>query len=214
MTEMLIFPVGHYMGTFYPKTNAPLKYHKIRLGVDVPQLPDEDHFKAWALTHGLPGDSGQGPWTRRSVLDEAKRLGLDADQVLAALADKGVVAEVESTGPGAVEFARRHRLQPLMMGLGNSPDDPLRFAIGLIGVPPAVKVDSFVFEIWQWGRLGRSLWETAEMFSKVEQEVGTGRRADASPEKMLTEILEHLHILLSQNAAYLDTTLEPATEEG
>ncbi|MGH3715912.1 MAG: hypothetical protein ACRDT4_20995 [Micromonosporaceae bacterium] len=209
MSESLVFPIGHYMGAFHPKTGAPLKYRKVRVGVDVKQLPDDAHFTVWALAHGLPHQIGKVRWTRDAMREIA---GIATfDEVVDALVAQGLLAEIQPGQEAA--FARGHRLQPLMMGLGNSPDDPLRFSIGFLGVPPAVKVESFVFELWQWGRLGHHLMETAEMFAKVEQEVsGGGHHAKSGPEQLLGEILEQLHVLLAHNAAYLDATLEPASE--
>ncbi|MGH3737664.1 MAG: hypothetical protein ACRDT6_18940 [Micromonosporaceae bacterium] len=207
MTDPLVLPVGHYMGAFYPATDAPLKYRKVRLGVDVKQL-SEEQFTLWALTHGMPHQSGRTRWTRAAVRELARLPRFD--EVLDSLVADGLVAEV-SPGATAVEFGRTHRLQPLMMGLGNSPDDPLRFSIGLLGVPPVAKVESFVFELWQWCRLGHDLMETAELFAKVEQEVNGGQ---TGAEQLIGDITEQLHVLLAHNAAYLDTTLGPATEAG
>ena len=33
-SEPLVFPVGHYLGPFYPGENAPLKHHIVRVGVN------------------------------------------------------------------------------------------------------------------------------------------------------------------------------------
>ncbi|MGH3656215.1 MAG: hypothetical protein ACRDUA_06115, partial [Micromonosporaceae bacterium] len=183
--------------------------------------PDEDHLRVWALSHGLPGQVGEVPWHRQAVLDAAGHVPESA-RLLDALIAMGLVVEVSPGTPGAADFARTHRMRPLLTGLGNSPDDPLRFAIGLIGTP-VVKVESSVFEMWQWGRLGSSLWDTADMFFKVDQAskvdqamsdaARSGRTTDGGTESVLTDILERLHLLLGYNAAYLDLALTRPTDE-
>lgn len=211
--ETLLFPLGHYMGEFHPKTGAPMKYRRLRLGVGAPQLKDDPHFTMWAMAHGLPEPMGRTPWTREAAIEAAGRMGMsNAEQLADELKADGTVAEVTLGTPAAVEFARTHRLLPLMMGLGNTPEDRLRFGIGFVGTPPAVKVDSFVFEIWQWSRLHLNLWQTAQEFAKVEQKFPSGK-PDSSPEGMLGEILSRLHVLLAANAAYVDQSLEGAPTE-
>jgi hypothetical protein len=206
----LVFPLGHYVGAFHPDIGAPLKYRKIRIGVEVEQLPGEELFGVWALAHGLPDRVGRVPWTRDSVIAVAGEMGIaKAEDQLEQLIERHLLAEVTPGTPQAAEFARGHRIQPLMLGLGNSPEDPLTFSLGFVGTPPAVKVNSFLYELWQWGRVTRSLWLTAEMFAQVEQKVSPDNR-QSSPAGILDRMLQQLHILLAHNAAYLDAVLEPA----
>ena len=68
--------------------------------------------------------------------------------------------------------------------------------------PPAVIVDTLGFEVWQWGRLEPDLWQVALRLVGVENRVNPARKA--TPEGMLTEVLERLPLLLAHHAAYLD----------
>jgi hypothetical protein len=210
--EPLVFPVGHFMGAFHAEVGGALRYRKLRVGMDIRQLTTDQEFGVWALTHGLPDRLDQTAWTRSALLRVAAEMELtDAPTVLDTLITRGVVAEVTPGTDEAVEFARRHRLQPLMTGLGNTPQDPLTFSLGFVGIPPVVKINNFLYELWQWGRIGRSLWQTVEMFAKVEQEVTAKGQGVPDPESALTRILGQLHVLLAHNAAYLDETLPDPT---
>ncbi|SRR6266508_762326 len=212
--QPLVFPLGHYMGAFHPDVGAPLKYRKIRIGVEVEQLPGEELFGVWALAHGLPDRVGRVPWTRDSVTAVASEMGISkVDEQLDQLIAQRLLVEVAPGTPQAAEFARGHRIQPLMMGLGNTPEDPLTFSLGFVGSPPAVKINSFLYELWQWGRVTRSLWQTAEMFAQVEQQLAQQDRR-ATPEEIVDQMLQQVHILLAHNAAYLDAVLEPAKAPG
>jgi hypothetical protein len=208
--DPLIFPIGHYMGAFYPKVGALLKYRKLRVGLDVKQLPGDERFGIWALSHGLPDELEKVAWTRSQLIRAATRIELpNPAALLDELIAQGVVARVTPGTDDAVEFARRYRIQPLMMGLGNTPEDPMRFSLGFVGAPPVVKINDFLYLLWQFGRWD-SIWETAAMFAKADSDAG--RVPD--PERVLGQILGQLHVLLSHNAAYLDEVLPPLQAAG
>jgi hypothetical protein len=194
-----VLPVGHYLGRHHPQPNAPVRYHKVRLGRDLLRLSD-DVFRLWTLSHGVPDRPGSRPWTREAVLDAARQLP-DPERGLDTLIGDGLVVEITPGTPDAVRFARDYRVQPLMTGLGNTARDPLRFGIGVLGQPPAVTVDVLGFELWQWGRLDHDLWQVAHRLASVRGRVTDG---SADPERMLTEILRRLPVLLGHNAVYLD----------
>jgi hypothetical protein len=192
----LVLPLGHYMGRYHPRAHAPARYHTVRLGRGLVRL-GEAAFAVWVLCHG----HGDLPWTRRDVLDAAQELP-DPERLLDSLIGEGVVAEVVPGTGDAIRFAGTHRIQPLMTGFGNTAAQPHRFGIGLPGGPPAVTVDTIGFELWQWGRLERDLWQVALRLVAVEDRVSPRRQT--GPEDMLTEILERLPVLLAHHAAYLD----------
>ncbi|MGI8628315.1 MAG: hypothetical protein ACR2J5_17370 [Geodermatophilaceae bacterium] len=139
-TSSLVFPVGHYMGPFHPSRNGPAKHHIVRVDWETPKLPDEGHVDIWALAHGLPTREDVR-WTRRAIIEAADEAGMpDATAILDNLASLGLIAEVTPGTEQAHEFANSYRLQSLLIGLGNSPDDPLLDGIGLMGLAPVVKV--------------------------------------------------------------------------
>lgn len=206
----VVFPVGHYMGPFHPKLDGPAKHHIVRVGWDTPKLPDEAHVDIWALAHGLPARVATVRWTRAAIIEAADEAGMpDAPAILDNLAGLGLIVEVMPQTPQAREFATSYRLQALMTGLGNSPDDPVLDGIGIAGLGPAVKVRPRVFEVWQWVHLWPSLWAASEGLAWVAREVGSTRPDDLDPEKKLDFMLEAIRTLISCNAVYLDVALSP-----
>lgn len=207
----LVLPLGHYLGRYHPQAHAPARYHKVRLGRSLVRL-GEAGFAVWLLCHRRAEQRGVR-WTRHDVLDAAcehwdavgpstREPPPDPERLLDSLIDEGVVAEVEPGTEEAVRFARTHRINPLMTGLGNTATEPHRFGIGPLGGPPVVIVDALGFEVWQWGRLERDLWQVALRLVAVEDRVSPARKA--TPEDMLTEVLQRLPLLLAHHAAYLD----------
>lgn len=208
----LVFPVGHYMGPFHPSEGAPVKHHIIRVGWDTPKLPDESHLDIWALAHGLPSRLDTVPWTRQAIVDAADDAGMpDAAAILDSLAGWGVITEVTPGTAQAREFAESHRLQSLLIGLGNSPDDPVLDGIGLAGIPAMVKVRPRVFEIWQWAHLWPSVWAACEGLASVAGQAEGARPEDGDPDVFLDFMLESIRMLVSHSAAYLDVTPSPRT---
>lgn len=204
-TPPVVFPVGHYTGVFHPAVGAPPKYHSLRIGQLAVTLPDERAFAVWAAAH-RPPDQPAEPWTRAAVVAAARdRLGVDDPApVLAELLDSGLLVEVTPGTPDAVDFARAHRVVPLMVGLGNTPDEPLRYGLGLFGMAPVVRVSSLVYDVWQWGSLGASLWDVCQAFAQAGTEAEVSDPQERDPEAVLTAFLNALQLLLGPNAAYLD----------
>lgn len=201
--EPLIFPVGHYMGAFHPAQGATVKYHRVRLGDRSMRLESADEAAIWALAHGVPEVVGEATWTRRRLVRLAAEGGMStAPRLVEELLADGLLAEVPLTGPEAVRFAQRHQLQPLMIGIGNSVDNPLRFRLGFAGVP-TMEVGRTLYEFWQWGHLF-DLWQACGVFADVAREGLADDPDEADPARILTRLLSSLHVLLSQNAAYLD----------
>ncbi len=123
------------------------------------KLPDEGHVDIWALAHGLPNRTDTIRWTRRAIIEAADDADMpDAASILDSLAGLGLIVEVTRGTEQAREFAESYRLQSLLIGLGNSPEDPVLDGIGLVGIPPVVKVRPRVFEIWQWAHLWPTVW--------------------------------------------------------
>ncbi len=207
----VVFPVGHYMGPFHPDVDAPVKHHIVRVGWNTPKLPDEAHLNVWALAHGLPGGPDTTRWTRQAIIDAADEAEMpDAEAILDTLAGLGLIAEVTPGTPQAREFAESYRLNALMIGLGNSPDDPVLDAIGLAGLPPVLKVRPRIFEVWQWAHLWPSLWSACEGLAWVAGEAEEARPSeDTDPDALLDFMIEAIRHLISANAVYLDVVTTP-----
>ena len=191
---MNIFPVGHYMGERHPTGN-----HVVRVGLEHQTL-EPDEFGVWVLSHGT-AEIGRGAWTVDDVLALAASAGLSRpEDAIDRLTAVGALV-ILSSDP--MRFAQRYRVQPLLVGLGNSEAEPDRYGLGLPGLPPMAVVDEPSYELWQWGHLAPSLWHTCEVRAKV----ATGLGESASPAALLKNLLGDLRVLLVNSAAYLDVVV-------
>jgi len=210
----LVFPVGHYMGPFHPSRNGPAKHHIVRVGWETPKLPDEEHLDIWALAHGLPARLDSVRWTRQAIIDAADDAEMpNAEEILDNLAELRLITEVSPETGQAREFADAFRLQSLLIGLGNNPEDPVLDGIGLVGVPPVVMVRPRVFEIWQWAHLWPTIWAACEGLAYIAGETGQAESEAADPEKVLELMFEATRTLISRNAVYLDVAMTPPDDE-
>lgn len=193
-----VFPLGHYLGPAYPVGGGPAA-HVVRFGWRTARLAEGRRVDTWALAHGGT-DAAEGPWTRATLLTAGAAAGLgDVSVELDELVADGLVAQVQP-GTEAEAFAARVRLQPLLVGLGNSAEDPLD-TIGIPGLPAAVRVRPRVAEIWRWAGSWPSLAAARDGFAGIAARTGgqtTGSAAD------LDVLLTAVQQLVGASAAYLD----------
>lgn len=206
MNSSLIFPIGHYLGAFYPSEGAALDAHIVRVGWRTFKLNAAEQLVVWALSHGLGGGAGMEPWTRVDVEDTARSSGIgDASTALDQLIDRELVVEVESEGDDAIHFAKSFRTRSLLAGLGNAPDDPLSFGLGLPGGRPTVTVPYLMYELWNWGSACDSLWHACEIFATVGRLNPDVRETfEAEPRLVLIRFLHAVQVLVAHGAVYLD----------
>jgi hypothetical protein len=210
----LVFPIGHSMGPFHQHRGAPPAYWVVRLGWDSPLLPDQATAQVWALAHGLPDRVGRLPWTREELCRAAHEAGVeDPGPVLDALLERGLAVEVAPGTAEAAEFTGTHRVQSLLLGLGELPDSPGLDGIGLLGLPPLARVPLATYEFWQWGHLWPTLTEAAAGLAEMAAQSPAHAPEEADPERVLERVLRELHQLLSVGAVYLDRSLAVADAE-
>jgi hypothetical protein len=201
MTVAWVLPIGHYLGPFHPGPDEPMECHRVRVGAEVVKLVTDTEFLVWALAHGVPGvvpSDSDLVWTRAAVTGIASERGADdLTDTFDALLATGVLVEV---GPDAVDpatFARGHRLQPLLAGLGTGPGRPDRHQIGVFGEEPAAVVDIQVFDLWQWAPRVGTVWDLGEVQSSTASLLGD--QDDGVP-----GLLRRVHRLLAHGCGYLD----------
>jgi hypothetical protein len=172
---MMILPIGRYLG-------MPAGQHTVRSGGRRHELSNED-MMVWALAHGPE------PLPVKGVERTVERL-----------IGTGLLAEVRPPGE---EFARRVRLMPLAVGLGNSPGRPRAFAVGRPGLPVHTLATE-VFYLWSWAGAERSLWDAC-----VNAAADAGSGAGAARD-LLGDLLAELPALLPANLVCFDTCFDEA----
>jgi hypothetical protein len=212
--EPLVLPLGHAMGPFHQHRGAPPAYWVVRLGWDSPLLPDQATADVWALAHGHPDRVGRAPWTRSELVRAAREAGVgDPEAVLTALVERGLVAEISPGTDAAAEFAATHRVQSLLLGLGELPDQRGVDGIGLLGMPALARVPLGTYEFWQWGHLWPTLAEAAVGLAEMAAHSPEHAPEEADPGQVLDRVLRELHQLLAVGAVYLDRSLAVADAE-
>lgn len=203
----LVVPIGHCAGAYYDVAGPAQAWEhtfQVRVGPDIVALTDQQ-FAVWGLAHGTPDRPADLAWDRTALLAAAERGGLpDAAAVLDFLLADHLVAEVAPGTEAAVDFARRYRLVPLLLGLGNTADEPGLYSVGLIG-QPLVSMSSTAYDLYQWAHLDPDLWVACEGAAATAVRVGIDEPTATDPHRLLDALLVSLHTLLGPNAVYLDT---------
>lgn len=198
MTEALVLPVGQLVGTYHDQGDVDGHHHEVRTGARIHELTDVE-LVTWLSAHAAPDDlADDGPWTTTALLRRLTAQGVPRPAALVdGLFDRRLLTEVIPGTGGARTFARTHRVVPTMLGLGNSPNQPWLYSIGLMG-RERIRVSRLVFELWAWGHLDEDLWQACDSLAALE-------KSDEGPAGILDGFLGTLHGLLNAQAAYVDT---------
>lgn len=200
----IVVPVGHLFGPSHRGGDHDVV---IRLGGTLERL-DDDEFAVWWLAHGL-AERLDEPWTAEAMDRAAVNLALpDVGPVIDGLLARGLLTEVRRRSPGAVDFARRHRVLPLMLGLGNSPEEPYEYQIGFF-TRPVIGLPGTLYDIWHWSPVDDHLWNACRGAAEVATRVGIDDPDESDPEALLDAFLEVLHPLLHSSAAAVDRRRGP-----
>jgi hypothetical protein len=199
----LLLPIGHYVGRQHGGGHTQAE-RQVRRGATFHDLSD-DQYAVWALAHGTPqAIQNEVTWHRGLVEEQARASGLaDPALVIDELLERGLLVDLASADGQALEFATRHRLVPLMLGLGNVPGEPDLFGIGFLH-QPIVQVSHAIYDVWQWSTMDDSLWATCESAADVARRSGSTAPEFTDPTMLLAGMLGALHTLLLTNAAILD----------
>jgi hypothetical protein len=185
----MILPVGHYTGSEHPPGNRTIRVGRTRVS-----FPDLDPFLVWAAAHRPPGDLA-APWGRDQIAAAAKVA--DPGPVIDRLLQDGLLVEVTDRAA----FAKAHKAVPILIALGNTPEEPDRFGIGMFGLDPVITVPHLVYELWQWGTISVSVWAVCEAYATATaRATGTATSTD----DVLAEYVAALPGLVGSNAVYLD----------
>jgi hypothetical protein len=182
---LLVFPIGQCLGTQFTGA-AESQLQQVRLGSEIVELTVEE-FAVWALAHGLTDD--RGPWERSRIVALLADSEITNGAVLIdRLLSRNLLAEVDPDSPA--DFAVGHRLLPLHLGLGSTPEVPAMFRSGTTELALAGMTRT-LYDLWLWGHLSPNL-----LIACKEREAE------------LTAVLTALHSLLAPNAACLDLAVQ------
>lgn len=207
-SEPLIFPIGHYLGHLR-ETSAYVDVHVVRIGWETCALESAEQVAVWALAHGLcePGTGDAAPWTRATLEAAARAAAIPyARDKVNDLLSRDLLVEVTPGTPNAVEFAQACRTRSLLIGLGNTPAEPLAYRLAVDQNSAPIQVPPFAYELWKWGQACDSLWHACQIFAAA----GDPAHADqVDPERVLSRCLTAIQVLLANGALYLDEAQEP-----
>lgn len=200
----LVFPVGRYTGEFHPSVGAPVQYRSLGIGRLAVTIDSEPAFLVWAAAH-RPLDTTARTWDRAAVADTARSLGVaKPEPIMVEFFEDGLLVEIAPDAPDAADFARAHRVVPLMLPLGNSQADPLHYGIGLLGAAPVLRVSALVNEVWQWSGAADNLWAVCAAVAAAGAEAEVADQREHDPHVVLATFLTALPWLIGVNAACLD----------
>lgn len=198
----LLFPVGLYLGVHHSPAGDGPPVQVVRVGSKMRRLTGPQ-FAVWALAHGVTDPAEHRDRTRSTVAEASRRAGVaDPDPLIDAFLADGALAEVTPGSPDAVEFARTHRMVPLMLGLGNTADDPALFRVGFS--EPVVGMNADLYDLFLWSHLEVHLWAACDEAAAVEKELGSDDPELTDPHQVLAGLLTALHSMLVGHAVYLD----------
>jgi len=201
--QPLIFPIGHYIGAFYPEVGSQERYHNVMVGAHIVRLGDED-LAVWLLARGVPEEIEKGSWSRDALQTAATTAGVaDSAAVIKLLSGQGLLAETVPGSQHSIDFAEAYRLVPLMLGLGNTADEPWLHGIGFFD-QPVIKVTNEVYSLWEWAHVDNNLWAACHAHADIAKRAGADDPDETVPERVLTGFLGAVHALLASSAAYLD----------
>ena len=196
----LLVPVGHDLGPFYAEKDQPFSFYEICVGRTTYALPTNNDYAVWLRGHG-PVDRPPLTYTRyRDALIDA---GIpDGDGLAYRLAANGLLRQIPRTGDVAVEFARTHRITPLLTAIGTANADvpPGRWALGRPGVV-FHHADEVEYWLWLWGGRFDSLWLACEALARSELGARTG---DGDPNRCVGPVLLAVQNLILHALLFLD----------
>ncbi|SHN39029.1 hypothetical protein [Cryptosporangium aurantiacum] len=200
-----LFAVGHDGGPLYGPAGNDLLGRQVRVGADE-HLLTPGEARLWDLARGLEAGDSHRLLTSDAVAAEAVGAGVpDARRTLDSLIERGLILDVRPGTTQARAFAARYRLQPLLHGLGDYPNDRLMYLLGVPGHREVTLLGPHDSLFWQAAGQWRSLWDAVAALSGHLERIGRTSPRDTDPEQLLTTAGFHaLRRLIGDGAAYLD----------
>jgi hypothetical protein len=194
-TTRVLIPIGHLLGSIcYGDTPESIRFD-VRIGssdIDL-SLPE---FIMWSSAHGAPEVVREQAWTTEAAQRAAADAGVDdVASATEQLLSKGLLREVALGTDDVLRFAAEHQVFPLLLGLGNTLEDPTGFRIGTSAAAAAV-VSLPVYSIWSRAHLEASLLAACTLLASTQLEHGAAEIVDG--------FLRVAHNVLAVNGLYFD----------
>ncbi len=211
-SDPLIFPLGHYLGASRSAAGNEPDFHVVRVGWRTCELRGNEQLAVWAFAHGVaPSDPDDVlPWTRGAVEGAARAAGISGTgAIVRELLHLDLLIETSHDNPDVIQFARACRIRSLLVGSGNTAEDPLRYGITPSEALPPVQVDNFTYELWKWGHACDNLWHACQILAAAGDPDDPDQ---VDPERVLDRCMQSIQTLLASGAAYLDEARENSVE--
>ncbi|WP_106848866.1 hypothetical protein [Blastococcus sp. Marseille-P5729] len=192
-TEYGTYGVGYLAGARHGRFG--LTGIDVRLGREMAELPDVASWLTWSYAHGFYED-GRLQDDPAQIIEAAGRAGVDAAAGhLRHLSNTGLVQQPD--GAEVIEMAATHRFEPLLAGIGATPDEPGTFYLGVNADQVVTALTDAEYEVWRSAHLSESLLLAAK----------DAGRADSVAD--LVDYLRDVQALTVKRAGYLDLVRTP-----
>lgn len=129
----------------------------------------------------------------------------DPVAVVSKLLARGLLVEFDPASVSVQRVFREHQLFPLVQGMGNSPENPTGYEIGIAG-QTLVVANADVYAIWSYALTCRSLWDAcAELAAGLDEDLGPGEEPlGLTTEGVAGDLATAVPVLVATGCAYLD----------
>lgn len=208
----IILPAGMMMGEYHRPDKAeetPEHWH-INLG-GYAELLTLEELTVWASASIDPKRQAQLGGSRTVLLQVVASLDEaeipDPASIVDDLLRRRLLVEFDPVDGDIEEFARRHRVIPTGVGLGNSHEEPLTYRIA-VGGEPRVHVNGDVYALWANTIYYPSIWDSAAQFAKemadYAPQAAEGETPQFDTETVARMLAANLPLLVSAETAVLD----------
>lgn len=214
MPEVIV-PVGMMLGEYFrPGADGganPEHWH-ISVGGYAEYL-DAQEVKVWAAAMLDPEKQARLEGTRDSLVTTVRQATdgaiINPDAVIDGLLKRGLLTEFDPVDGDLEQFARRHRLFPLGVGMGNTRDDPLVYRIA-VGNQARIGVNGDVYALWSNTLYFPNLWESCQRFAKEMNAYAQPRErvAELETETVIRGLSANIPLLVSSECAFLDPVFD------
>ncbi|MQA03531.1 MAG: hypothetical protein GEV07_12700 [Streptosporangiales bacterium] len=207
----VIVPVGMMLGEYFrvdgQHSSSPEFWH-VSVGGYAEQL-NADEVKVWASAMVEPERQAKLEGTRELLLDTVRKATKGVisrpGKIVDELIERGLLIEFDPVEGDVETIARKHRLFPLGVGMGNSGDDPLMYRIA-VGSEPRIGVNGDVYALWSNSLYYLNLWQSCQQFAKEMNQYVTpgGDMEELDAESVMRELAVNIPLLVSAECAFLD----------